>query len=130
MELTHRHRRIIEVAYAVAIAGTGVRRNCIRHGAVLTDGNRIISAKHNSYKTHPKAKFYHFAPALHAEQAVLFHHGLDNCDGMTLYVVRVMGNGEFGYSNPCKVCRSIICMTGLKRVIYTVDKDNIEQWRL
>jgi hypothetical protein len=52
----HILEKMRDVAYGVALSGQGVGpRYAFRHGAVLFDrSGKIVSAKSNSLKTHPK----------------------------------------------------------------------------
>ena len=117
----HILNRMRDAAYAVALSGQGVGPRCaFRHGAVLFDrSGKILSAKSNSLKTHPKlAKFTDY-PYLHAESACILGHGMDNCDGLSLLVLRVLKNTQVSLSKPCIICQRIIEDAGLKSVYYT-----------
>lgn len=117
----HILNRMRDAAYAVALSGQGVGpRYAFRHGAVLFDrSGKILSAKSNSLKTHPKlAKFTDY-PYLHAESACIIGHGMDNCDGLSLLVLRVLKNDQVSLSKPCVICQRVIEDAGLKSVYYT-----------
>lgn len=117
----HILNRMRDAAYAVALSGQGVGpRYAFRHGAVLFDrSGKILSAKSNSLKTHPKlAKFTDY-PYLHAESACIIGHGMDNCDGLSLLVLRVLKNNQVSLSKPCIICQRVIEDAGLKSVYYT-----------
>lgn len=117
----HILNRMRDAAYAVALSGQGVGpRYAFRHGAVLFDrSGKILSAKSNSLKTHPKlAKFTDY-PYLHAESACIIGHGMDNCDGLSLLVLRVLKNNQVSLSKPCVICQRVIEDAGLKSVYYT-----------
>lgn len=117
----HILNRMRDAAYAVALSGQGVGpRYAFRHGAVLFDrSGKILSAKSNSLKTHPKlAKFTDY-PYLHAESACIIGHGMDNCDGLSLLVLRALKNDQVSLSKPCVICQRVIEDAGLKSVYYT-----------
>lgn len=117
----HILNRMRDAAYAVALSGQGVGpRYAFRHGAVLFDrSGKILSAKSNSLKTHPKlAKFTDY-PYLHAESACIIGHGMDNCEGLSLLVLRVLKNDQVSLSKPCVICQRVIEDAGLKSVYYT-----------
>jgi len=117
----HILNRMRDAAYAVALSGQGVGpRYAFRHGAVLFDrSGKILSAKSNSLKTHPKlAKFTDY-PYLHAESACILGHGMDNCEGLSLLVLRVLKNDQISLSKPCVICQRVIEDAGLKSVYYT-----------
>lgn len=120
--------RFIEAARAVALASNGTgQRNSFRVGAVLVDRNKIITAKANSYKTHPLLKKYSAWPFQHAESACLISHGIDNCQDLDLYVTRVTRKGEITMAKPCPACEALIKDTSLRNVYYTDWKGNLEQ---
>ena len=103
---------------AMASEGTGVRQ-CFRVGAILFHRKRILQAKHNSYKTHPAlAKFYKY-PHMHAEAACILAHGLDNCKGLDLLVVRVGKKNNMTMAKPCDPCSELIKYVGINKVFYS-----------
>lgn len=116
-----KHKRHFYAAYAAALSGEGVGNASFRHGAVLTNKKIVISAGHNSYKTHPNLAEYTDFPHLHAEQHALFKHGMDNCGGLDLYVIRVRRDGSIGYSRPCDVCQHFITEAGISTVYYSAE---------
>lgn len=117
----HILNRMRDAAYAVALSGQGVGpRYAFRHGAVLFDrSGKILSAKSNSLKTHPKLVKFTDYPYLHAESACIIGHGMDNCDGLSLLVLRVLKNDQVSLSKPCVICQRVIKDSGLKSVYYT-----------
>ena len=117
----HMLNRMRDAAYAVALSGQGVGpRYAFRHGAVLFDrSGKILSAKSNSLKTHPKLVKFTDYPYLHAESACILGHGMDNCEGLSLLVLRVLKNDQVSLSKPCVICQRIIEDAGLKNVYYT-----------
>ena len=117
----HILEKMRDVAYGVALSGQGVGpRYAFRHGAVLFDrSGKIVSAKYNSLKTHPKLARFTDYPYLHAESACIIGHGMDNCDGLSLLVLRVLKNDQVSLSKPCVICQRVIEDAGLKSVYYT-----------
>jgi len=117
----HILNRMRDAAYAVALSGQGVGpRYAFRHGAVLFDrSGKILSAKSNSLKTHPKLVKFTDYPYLHAESACILGHGMDNCEGLSLLVLRVLKNDQVSLSKPCVICQRVIEDAGLKSVYYT-----------
>lgn len=117
----HMLNRMRDAAYAVALSGQGVGpRYAFRHGAVLFDrSGKILSAKSNSLKTHPKLVKFTDYPYLHAESACILGHGMDNCEGLSLLVLRVLKNDQVSLSKPCVICQRVIEDAGLKSVYYT-----------
>ncbi len=119
-----RHRRMFDIARLIALDGPGVGgrdRNTFRLGAVLVNGPIGVISRYNSYKTHPAlAKFTQY-PYLHAEQAVVLFHGLDNCEGLSLFTLRLTRQDKIALAKPCKVCQELIQLAKISVVYYTTD---------
>ena len=121
--------RFFTAAKAVALSGNGVgKKKNFRLGAVLVDKNSVMSVGNNSYKTHPIMATRTEWPYLHAEQHAIIRRGLDNCDNLDLYVVRVLKNKDYAASYPCKVCRVLISNTGIRNVYYTDGDGEFLKW--
>ena len=109
-------------AYAVALTGTWVgSKSRFRLGAVLVHKNNIVSVGTNSYKTHPLMSKRTAWPYLHAEQHAIIRAGIDNCEGLDLYIARVLKNNTLALSKPCDVCAKVIQEVGIKRTFYSTD---------
>ena len=109
-------------AYAVALTGNGVgSKSRFRLGAVLVHKNNIVSVGTNSYKTHPLMSKRTAWPYLHAEQHAIIRAGIDNCEGLDLYIARVLKNNTLALSKPCDVCAKLIQEVGIKRTFYCTD---------
>ena len=111
--------------------GVGGGRKSYRLGAVLVNKkNYIISVGNNSYKTHPLLKYRTKWPFLHAEQHAIIKRGLDNCEGLDLYVVRILKNLNYAISYPCTVCKVLIKEVGIRNVYYIDKKGEFAKWNL
>ena len=109
-------------AYAIAMTGTGVgTRGNFRLGAILVHRNSIVSIGMNSYKTHPLMAARTSWPFLHAEQNAIIRAGLDNCEGLDLYIARVLKNNTLAMSKPCKVCIKLIKDVGIRNIYYSTN---------
>lgn len=109
-------------AYAVALTGNGVgSKSRFRLGAVLVYKNNIVAVGTNSYKTHPLMAERTAWPFLHAEQHAIIRAGVDNCEGLDLYIARVLKNNTLALSKPCGVCAELIRDVGIKRTFYSTD---------
>ena len=109
-------------AHAIAMAGNGVgTRGNFRLGAVLVHRNSIVSIGMNSYKTHPLMAARTEWPFLHAEQNAIIRAGLDNCEGLDLYIARVLKNNTLALSKPCKVCVELIKDVGIRNIYYSTN---------
>ena len=115
-------KKFITAAYAVAMTGSGVGgRSKFRLGAILVHKNNIISVGTNSYKTHPLMAARTQWPYLHAEQHAIIRAGVDNCEGLDLYIARVLKNNNLALSKPCNVCNKLIRDVGIKNVYYSTN---------
>lgn len=113
---------MFHAAHAMALKSRGVgghKNSSFRLGAVLCDKNRIVAVGNNSYKTHPVLRHLTKWPCIHAEQDAIFSRGLDNCQGLDLYVCRVKRDGSIGMSKPCAVCSKLIEAVGIRKVKWT-----------
>ena len=109
-------------AHAIAMSGNGVgMKNKFRLGAVLVHRNIIVSIGMNSYKTHPLMAERTEWPFLHAEQHAIIRAGVDNCEGLDLYIARVLKNNDLALSKPCKVCIELIKDVGIKNIYYSTN---------
>ena len=109
-------------AHAIAMTGNGVdMKSKFRLGAILVHKNSIVSVGMNSYKTHPLMAARTEWPFLHAEQHAIIRAGVDNCEGLDLYVARVLKNNELALSKPCDVCAKLIKNVGIKNVYYSTN---------
>ncbi len=117
------HRRFFDAAYAVAIASPGVggkNHNRFRLAAVIVDSHkRILAARHNQLKTHPKLCKYFPWPYCHAEAYAILSLGMDNCLDKSIYVIRVYRNNEIALAKPCQYCMELIKEVGIKNIYYT-----------
>jgi deoxycytidylate deaminase len=97
-----------------------------RIGAVICKGKRVLSTginqtEHGSAEIKPR--FKRWESTLHAEadaiSKLLHKRRLDDLAGSTIYVTRVLRNGDLGISKPCKHCRDLIESVGIRRIIYS-----------
>ena len=109
-------------AHAIAMSGNGVgMKSKFRLGAILVHRNIIVSIGMNSYKTHPLMAERTEWPFLHAEQHAIIRAGVDNCEGLDLYIARVLKNNDLALSKPCKVCIELIKDVGIKNIYYSTN---------
>ena len=111
-----------EHARTAALCATGVGRGKFRLGAVVMRDTHVISAGFNSYKTHTKLARVTEYPCLHAETHAMFRAGLDNIEGLTMYVIRLGKDGSTRLAKPCMVCQHYIHLSALGNVYYTIDQ--------
>jgi deoxycytidylate deaminase len=111
-------RRAFDHAHGAALASPGVGpRRGFRVGAAVFTNKKIISCRHNSYKTHPRIAQYTEWPHLHAEQAAVIA-ARDAAHGCSIAVVRIHKNGEFAPSRPCEICQEFLVDSGIREFYY------------
>ena len=116
-------KKFLIAAHAVAMTGTGVgMKSRFRLGAVLVHKNNIVAVGTNSYKTHPLMAPRTAWPFLHAEQHCIIRAGVENCEGLDLYIARVKKDNNLALSKPCSVCAELIMDVGIKRTFYSTDE--------
>ena len=93
----------------------------IRMGAVVVRKNRVIGAGCNVLKSHPMVhKPGNFFRCIHAEIAACLN-GPRDLEGASLYVARLLKNGEFALAKPCEACEELLVRFKLKRVYYSIE---------
>ncbi len=119
-------KKIIEIARLTAMNTQGIKR--FKLGAVLYDKKeRIINAKGNLRKTHPKLIQWTQHPYLHAESHCLVAHGFDNCADLKLCVVRCDPYGNLRLARPCDSCQELIKYVALKECWYSTNQGTFEK---
>lgn len=120
--------RLLKIARA--LKAEHYQEGCF-HVSYIYKGPKLMSIGINSYKdSHPRkrlrpylptktVKTKNYNPVLHSEVAAAKQ--LDfKCDGMTLFNVRLLKNGEMAYSAPCLNCwETIVKPCGFKRIYFT-----------
>lgn len=113
---------MFDIARLIALDGPGVGgrgSNTFRLGAVLVNGPIGIVSRYNSYKTHPALAKLTPYPYLHAEQAVILFQGLDNCEGLSLFTLRITRQDEIALARPCEICQELIKLVRIENVYYS-----------
>lgn len=95
------------------------------HGAVVVKGGRVLGAGWNKDRNSPTI----IDPdrikqdcSYHAEEVAIREAGT-NLKGAVIYVARVNKQGKDRDSQPCTKCSGLIEEAGIKRVIYTSEKE-------
>lgn len=94
----------------IAIKGGVIRRYKIGAVGVRTDGTMVKSKNTPCRRPEPNA---------HAEARVC--RKLDR--GSTVYVVRVLSDGSYAMARPCRTCRKIMKIRGIKRCYYSINNN-------
>jgi len=130
--ITNRVKRYITKALEVSLSSDFHR---IKIGAVIVDGNYIVSAASNTQRSHPRQAQLNKRVArvatrscLHAEVHALVRSGRRDLSGAELYVARYDRNGRFGNCKPCAACQMAIKDAGIHTVYYTTPTEGIKQY--
>jgi deoxycytidylate deaminase len=107
---------------ALCSPGTG-KRKVFKLGAILVYKNKIVSSGFNSKKTHPLLAKITEYPFLHAESSTILKYGIDECEGMNLYVIRLCRKFPIGLSKPCEVCMDFIKAAKIAKVYYSINSN-------
>lgn len=104
---------------ALVVAACSEHKN-FKHGAVLVKDGRIISEGSNKYTT---SKIHGFG-SIHAEECALRSINKD-VKGGTMYIARLASYGP-AMSKPCYRCQLVLKNAGVRRVVYTSIKGEME----
>lgn len=106
----------------------------IKIGAVIVDGNYIVSKGHNQDTSHPLQKKYNdktgrIAPNHrgHAEIMALVRSKDYDLTGCEAFVGRYDRLGRLGNCRPCVACRKALQEAGIVQVTYTTPKGIISE---
>jgi len=111
---------LLRVAAEVADLSTDkYRKAFIGAVSVRKDGTLVYSRNGGNPNSHGKM------PSVHAEARVLRKSGY----GATVYVARVLRNGEFAMAKPCGHCRAILRAHKVEMVYYTTGPNSWEGFR-
>ena len=127
--MTNKQKRFFNIAREVSLLSDFKRA---RIGAVVVEGNRVVSTGCNSTKTSPVQDKYnryrHFdegtycIPRVHAEIAALsplINNNSINWSKIELYIYREHKDGKISCARPCEACGALIHDLGIKRIYYT-----------
>jgi len=100
------------------------------HCTIITKGPKVVAIGYNSYKNDPRhlsdehvrgvpGRNLRHGVGPHSEISAL--QQVSDPTGVTVYVVRVMKNGELAESKPCEVCTEALQEAGVKRVVWSED---------
>ena len=126
--MTNRQKRFFNIAREVSFLSDFKKA---RVGAVVVEGNRIISTGHNSNKTSTtqyKYNYYRFgsnnySPSkTHAEIAALAplinRKDIDWAHS-SIYIYRELRDGTMSCAKPCAACARLIKDLGIRNVYYS-----------
>lgn len=88
-----------------------------RVGAAIVKGGRVLSVGWNTDEKRDKNSWYW---DFHAEHhAIKAYCGRFIPPGCKIYVARIKKDGTLSMALPCKKCRELLKMAGIKKVYYT-----------
>ncbi len=100
-----------------------------RLGAVLIKKKRVISFGINDMRrSHPKQQKYStkkWAIGSHAELKCCIGVDLKDLQKSTMYVARILKNGNPALAKPCQCCQSILREFGVRKVFYTITESRV-----
>lgn len=103
---------------AVKIAKKGREDRNYKLGCVAIRKDGVIVAAHNAMAK--RMPFY----SAHAERRVIRKAGY----GATLFVARILSNGDWAMAKPCPTCQVVLKARRVKRVIYTIGPGEYGVW--
>lgn len=119
--LSKRDKAYLSVARYFATKSTA--RNT--HGCVIVKGGRVLGAGWNKNRNHPaivSPEHIKTDCSYHAEEVAIREAGESNVKNAIIYVARVK-NGHDRDSKPCPKCTALIERLGIKRVVFTSQKE-------
>lgn len=129
--ITKRERRYILAALDESLRSKFGR---IQIGAVLVDGNYVVSRGYNQEVSHPLQRKYNdrgkrVAPDhfLHAEIHALVRskaYDLTDCEA---FIARLDREGRLAMCRPCPACMAALQDAGIQTIIYTTPKGIIKE---
>lgn len=100
-----------------------------RLGAVVVHKRRVVSTGFNCMgKTHPimrKFSKHNWLGGIHAEIHACLGIPLRDLSHSSIYICRILKNGNKALSNPCNTCQRFMISIGIKNVYYTINENDI-----
>lgn len=91
-------------------------------GAVIVKGRKLLATGTN--KIAP-SKHHPYKESRHAEVDAVMHvlkrKKLEELNGATIYVTRILKSGNLANAFPCQACMRLIRAVGIKKIIYSFD---------
>ena len=96
------------------------------HGCIIVNKNLIVGFGYNQLKSHPKSP--NQFKQIHAEFHAILGVSPDDLFGSIVFLYRENKNGKIGMSKPCPDCNKLLFQSGIRKVYYTNDKGEIENY--
>lgn len=103
----------------------------VKVGAALVTRNQVVVACNKDRGAAKAARWYPYPENnTHAEWNLFSHTNADTKIKGVVYVARKLKDGTFGLARPCVSCRAYLKSLGIKKVVFTVSKDEVQEERL
>ena len=89
------------------------------YSKIMPEYSRQLNLKYKRYGEKS------YIPCIHSEMSCLLKLGADNCDGISVYNVRIDKNGHCKNSQPCHNCYAALMQMNVKHIYYYDDNMNI-----
>lgn len=129
--------KYLEITRALMSEGFATRTF---HTTFIVKKNRIQKIGINANKTHPANLKYDYRSktgidlrrmvGLHSELSAILKYGKEDCSDCTFVNVRIDRKGKPTMSKPCRGCQDLLIQVGFKRLYFTNDCGNFEEWKL
>lgn len=125
--------RLVEIAKALKPANKDLSSF---HVTFAYNKKRLLAIGMNSRKTHPRNLRYNYLDrkgrnrshlvTIHSELSAVIKLGLEDCNHIDFYVLRIDNNNQLNYSKPCTGCIDLFQQVGYRNVYYSTKKGFIK----
>ena len=129
--------KYIEITRALMSEGFSTRTF---HTTFIVKKNRIQKIGINANKTHPaNLKYDYYSKngidlrsmvGVHSELSAILKYGKEDCSDCTFVNVRIDRKGQTTMSKPCRGCQDLLMQVGFKRLYFSNDMGEFEQWKI
>ena len=109
------------------------------HTTFIVRKNRIQKIGINADKTHPANLKYNYYGRdgldiramvnVHSELSAILKYGKEDCSDCIFINVRIDKNMRPTIAKPCKGCQDMLSKVGFKKVFYTNERGEFEEWK-
>lgn len=110
------------------------------HTTFILKKNKIQKIGINNDKTHPANLKYRYEGkdgtdirrfvGVHSELSAILKYGKEDCSDCVFINVRIDRNGDTAISKPCMGCQDLLKQVGFKRLFFSTENGNFEEWKL
>lgn len=108
------------------------------HTTFILRKHKIQKIGINVDKTHPANLKFNYRGlnnvdtrtmiGIHSEMSAVLKYGKEDCSDCTFVNIRIDKNNNVTMSKPCVGCQCLLRQVGFKRLYYTNNKGNFENW--